>query len=171
MKVTPTRLPGVLSIELEAFVDHRGYYVENYNKELYRSNGIEVEFVQDDISVSRKNVLRGIHGDHRTWKLISCLQGAFYFVVVNCDESSKNFGQWESFVLSAEHNRQILVPPKHGNGHLVLTDWTTFHYKQTTYYDPSSQFTYKWNDPKLGISWPVSRPILSKRDEIGHFPT
>lgn len=85
-------------------------------------------------------------------------------VVVNCDESSPNLLQWESFMLSAENRHQILIPPKHGNAHLVLSDTAVFHYKQSTYYNPKGQFTYKWNDKRLNIPWPIQEPVLSKRD-------
>ncbi|MDH3972691.1 MAG: dTDP-4-dehydrorhamnose 3,5-epimerase [Deltaproteobacteria bacterium] len=169
MEVVKTELDGVLLIKPDIFEDHRGYYVETYNEEIYREKGIDVKFVQDDISVSSKDVLRGIHGDGETWKLISCLYGKFYFVVVNCDETSENFGKWQSFTLSETNRFQVLVPPKHGNGHLVLSDSAIFHYKQSTYYNPAGQFTYKWDDKKLNIWWPVKQPILSRRDETGHF--
>jgi dTDP-4-dehydrorhamnose 3,5-epimerase len=169
MKVTKTRLDGVLQIQLDVFEDHRGTYSEIYNEELYREHGIDLKFVQDDISVSNHLVLRGIHGDMTTWKLISCLYGRFYFVVVNCDKQSQQFGQWLSFTLSDQCRTQILVPPKHGNAHLVLSEKTIFHYKQTTYYNPDQQFTYKWDDPLFHIWWPVKTPILSQRDESGHF--
>lgn len=162
MQIKKTKLDNVLLIEPFIFEDFRGDYVEIYNKQDYSSLGID--FVQDDISVSRKNVLRGIHGDSKTWKLVSCLYGSFYLVVVNCDESSGNFGQWESFILSDRSYRQVLIPPKHGNSHLVLSDVAIFHYKQSTYYDRASQFTYKWNDPRLNIFWPTKTPILSERD-------
>ncbi|MFA4828265.1 MAG: dTDP-4-dehydrorhamnose 3,5-epimerase [Thermodesulfovibrionales bacterium] len=169
METHRTKLEGVLLIKLETFDDHRGEYVETYNEELYQKNGISVKFVQDDISVSTQNVLRGIHGDGETWKLISCLYGKFYLVVVNCDTESKDFGKWQSFVLSDRNRHQVLVPPKHGNGHLILSERAIFHYKQNTYYNPKGQFTYKWNDPKLNIWWPIKNPILSQRDEEGHF--
>ncbi len=169
IEVIDTQLPGVLLIKPDIFKDHRGEYVELYNEELYKSKGINVKFVQDDISVSAKDVLRGIHGDNETWKLISCLQGEFFFVVVNCDTDSKNFGKWQSFVLSDKNRIQVLVPPKHGNAHLVLSQTAIFHYKQSTYYNPGKQFTYKWNEPKFNITWPIGKPILSKRDESGHF--
>ena len=169
MKVYKTRLEGVLLIRLDIFKDHRGEYVETYNEKLCRSKGITVRFIQDDISVSRKNVLRGIHGDYKTWKLISCLYGEFYLVIVNCDTDSKHFGKWQSFVLSDKNRIQILVPPKYGNAHLILSDKAIFHYKQSTYYDPKKQFTYRWNDPRFKISWPNKNPILSKRDKIGYF--
>lgn len=168
MEVSKTKLDGVLLIKLDVFEDHRGEYIEIYNEELYRKNGIDIKFVQEDISVSIRNVLRGIHGDHKTWKLISCLYGKFYLVVVNCDAESENFGKWQSFVLSERNRHQVLVPPRYGNGHLVLSDKAIFHYKQSTYYDPSHQFTFKWNDPELNIWWPIKNPILSQRDEVGY---
>jgi len=169
MRVSKTKLDGVLLIRLEAFEDHRGYYVETYNEKLYHENGITAKFVQDDISVSARHVLRGIHGDNTTWKLISCLYGRFYLVVVNCDRDSRDFGKWQSFVLSDTNHCQVVIPPKHGNGHLALSEQTIFHYKQSTYYDPTSQFTYTWNDPQLKLWWPTKNPVLSLRDEVGHF--
>lgn len=167
--VEKTALPGVLLIRPEAFEDHRGEYVELYNERLYREHGIPVSFVQDDISVSSKHVLRGIHGDGETWKLISCLLGKFYFVVVDCDPQSPRFGAWQSFVLSERNRWQVLVPPRFGNGHLALTDRVIFHYKQSTYYDPKGQFSYKWDDSRFSIWWPVRNPILSRRDEEGRY--
>ena len=164
--VEKTTLPGVLLIKPTAFEDFRGYYEETYNEEMYNKAGITAKFIQDDISVSHKNVLRGIHGDGETTKLISCYHGEFFFVVVDCDEASPTFLKWESFTLSAKNRFQVLVPPKHGNAHLVLSDSAIFHYKQTTYYNPKGQFTYKWNDPRLNIKWPIEgKPIISKRDE------
>lgn len=169
IKVRKTKLEGVLVVQPSVFRDFRGEYVETYNRDLYLSKGIKIKFIQDDISVSRRNVLRGIHGDNLTWKLISCLYGKFYFVVVNCDTQSKNFGKWQSFVLSDKNRVQILVPPKYGNAHLVLSEKAIFHYKQSTYYDPKRQFTYKWDDPRFNIKWPVKQPILSVRDKEGKF--
>jgi dTDP-4-dehydrorhamnose 3,5-epimerase len=109
--------------------------------------------------------LRGIHGDQKTWKLISCLYGKFYLVVINWDETSPQYRQWESFVLSDHNHLQVLVPPKFGNGHLVLSDKAIFHYKQSTSYNQGNQFTILWNDPGLNIWWPVKTPILSQRDD------
>ncbi len=168
MEISTTKLNKVLLIKPDVFEDFRGEYVESYNEELYQKSGIGVKFVQDDISVSAKNVLRGIHGDNETWKLISCLYGKFYLAVVNCDAESADFGKWQAFTLSDKNRLQVLVPPKYGNGHLVLSEITVFHYKQSTYYQPEKQFTYKWNDPKFNIWWPIRNPILSQRDELGH---
>ncbi len=165
IEVTKTTLEGVLVIKPYVFEDFRGEYVETFNETLYRDKGINVKFIQDDISVSSRDVLRGIHGDDRTWKLISCLYGKFYLVVVNCDRESGDFGRWQSFVLSDRNRLQVLVPPKFGNAHLVLSEQTIFHYKQSTYYDRSRQFTYKWDDSRFCIWWPVKNPIASQRDE------
>jgi dTDP-4-dehydrorhamnose 3,5-epimerase len=166
IEVSKTKLDGVLLIKPPTiFEDFRGTYVEIYNEKLYKEAGIDVNFIQDDISISAKDVLRGIHGDEETWKLISCLYGKFYLVVVNWDKSSHQFGQWDSFVLSDNNRHQVLVPPKFGNGHLVLSEQAIFHYKQSTYYNRAEQFTLLWNDPKINILWPVKNPIVSKRDE------
>jgi len=165
LEVTKGKLDGVLVVKPPTiFRDFRGTYVETYNEELYNRAGINIKFVQDDISVSSKNVLRGIHGDGETWKFVSCLYGEFYLVVVNWDKASPQYGQWESFTLSDRNRLQVLVPPKFGNGHLVLSDLAIFHYKQSTYYNRAGQFTILWNDPKLNIKWPVANPITSKRD-------
>lgn len=169
MQVEKTSLEGVLLVKPEVFEDFRGQYVQTYAEAQYQALGIDVKFVEDDISVSRQNVLRGIHGDGRTWKLVSCLYGSFYLVVVNCDEKSSTFGKWVSFTLSDQNRHQVLIPPRHGNGHLVLSDSAIFHYKQSEYYNPSGQFTYRWDDPRLKIWWPNRNPIVSRRDEAGRF--
>lgn len=166
MEVMNTDLDGVFLIKPPTiFEDFRGTYVETYNETLYKEAGITMDFKQDDISVSSQYVLRGIHGDGETWKLVSCLSGKFYLVVVNWDETSPQFGKWASFVLSETNRLQVLIPPKFGNGHVVLSEQAMFHYKQTTYYNRAGQFTLLWNDPKLNIWWPIKNPIVSMRDE------
>jgi len=168
MDVIKSKLDGVLVIKPPTiFEDHRGTYVELYDEAVYAQADVNVKFIQEDISTSSNHVLRGIHGDQETWKLISCLYGKFYLVVVNWDETSPQYRQWESFVLSDHNHLQVLVPPKFGNGHLVLSDKAIFHYKQSTSYDRGSQFTLRWDDPRLKIWWPVKNPILSQRDEAG----
>jgi len=169
MHVEKTKLDGVLLIKLDVFEDLRGQYVETYNQKLYEKHGIAVNFVQDDISVSSRHLLRNIHGDSDTWKLVSCLHGKFYLMVVNCDAQSKAFGIWQAFVLSDANRHQVLNPPKYGNGHVVLSQEAIYHYKQSTYYDPKRQFTYRWDDPQFKMWWPVKNPILSRRDEEGRF--
>lgn len=166
METFPTTLDSVRLIKPPTiFEDFRGHYIETYNKRLYNEAGIEQDFVQDDISVSRRHVLRGIHGDDKTWKLISCLQGSFYMVVINNDPRSSQYRKWTSFTLSESNRLQVLVPPKFGNGHVVMSEQAIFHYKQTTDYDRSGQFTIVWNDPSVGIWWPVQTPIVSERDQ------
>jgi dTDP-4-dehydrorhamnose 3,5-epimerase len=165
LNIRQTKLDGVLVIEpLTIFEDFRGIYVETYNEQAYNGAGIKIKFVQDDISISYQHVLRGIHGDNKTWKLVSCLYGRFYLVVVNCDQQSPNFGKWESFSLSDSNRLQVLVPPKHGVAHLIMSKKAIFHYKQSTYYDRTSQFTYRWDEPMFNIYWPIKNPILSQRD-------
>jgi len=165
IKVSKTNLAGVLLIEPGVFEDCRGQYIEIYNKELCEKNGINVNFVQDDIAISFKNVLRGIHGDNENWKLISCLEGEIYAVIVNCDETSEDFGKWQSFELSSKNRKQLLVPPKYGNSYLTISEKSIYHYKQSTYYDRLKQFTYNWNDSRFNILWPIKNPILSDRDK------
>ena len=165
MNVNKTGLDGVLIIDPPTnFQDFRGSYVEIYNERIYKENGITQDFIQDDISTSRANVLRGIHGDASTTKLVSCLYGAFYLVVVNNDSSSSQYKQWQSFHLSDVNRKQVLIPPKFGNGHLVLSESAIFNYKQTTEYNREGQFTIMWNDPDYGIWWPTKTPLLSERD-------
>lgn len=169
-KITDCDLSGVKLIELDLFKDFRGTYQETYNFNEYRDNGLNIDFVQDDISISKFNVLRGLHGDKNTWKLVSCLQGEFFLAVVNFDKTSKQFCKHHTFVLNGNDNYQVLIPPSFGNGHLVLSEKTIFHYKQSTYYEGmEKQFTLRWDDPKLNITWPSNNPILSKRDQSASF--
>lgn len=165
LNITKTKLTGVLSIApASKFEDHRGTNLEIYNMEIYSSAGINLEFIQDNLSVSQYNVLRGIHGDRKTWKLISCLSGSIYLIVVNNDINSKQYREWVSFELSDKNCQQILIPPNFGNGHLVLSSSAIFHYKQTTNYDKNSQFTIYWDDPEYNFWWPNANPITSLRD-------
>lgn len=160
-----TNLDGVFLIKPPTdFEDFRGEYIEIYNRRIYNEIGIDDEFIQDDISVSSYNVLRGIHGDQNTTKLISCLMGSFYLVVVNNDETSSQYRQWQAFTVSEKNRYQVYVPPKFGNGHWVSSEKAIFHYKQTTEYDRGGQFTINWRDPLFDIWWPCDKPLLSKRD-------
>jgi dTDP-4-dehydrorhamnose 3,5-epimerase len=165
MEVTKTKLDGVLLIKPPThFEDFRGEYVELYNEDLYTQAGVNVKFMQDDISVSSRHVLRGIHGDQTTWKLVTCLQGTFYLVVLDYRKDSPQFGQWIAVTLSDKNRLQVLIPPGFGNGHVVMSEQSVFHYKQSTYYNRAGQFTVRWNDPEFKIFWPVSAPIVSQRD-------
>jgi len=162
MQVSKARLKGVKLIFLDVFEDHRGRYLELFNERWFIENVADISFVQDDGSISRKNVLRGIHGDNETYKLISCLYGAIYLVIVDVQEQL-----WQSFTLNGDGGQQVLVPPGDGVAHLVLSDWAVFHYKQSTYYHPEKQFTYRYDDSRFGIWWPTDNPILSERDKGG----
>jgi dTDP-4-dehydrorhamnose 3,5-epimerase len=165
-KIKKTKLKGVYKIQSYKFSDFRGAFVETYNLKMFNKNVKKIKFIQDDISVSKKNVLRGIHGDNKTWKLLSCVHGKIYFVVLNNDAKSKQYGKWQSFIMSDNDYDQILVPPKFGNAYLVLSDKAVFSYKQSTYYRKSTQFSISWKDPRFKIKWPIKKPILSKRDSF-----
>jgi len=172
MKVEKTSLEGVLLIKPEPVADgkgefhadQRGVFLETYNESKYKDLGIDTHFVEDDISVSNKNVLRGIHGNSETWKLISCIHGKVFFVAINCDKQSSMFGKWESFDLNNENHWLVLIPPMYGSSYLTLTDKAVVQYKQSSYYNPETQFAYKWDDPAFNINWPIENPILSPRD-------
>ena len=165
IEVCETSLPGVMRVQREMFRDHRGVNVEIYIEKEYFDAGIKPRFVQNNYSTSVKNVLRGLHGDDHTFKLVCCTLGAFVLVVVNYIENSPHFGKWEKFVLSDDNGLQILIPPNYLNGHLVLSDKATFFYNQSSYYTGAgNQWSARWNDPRFNITWPISNPILSHRD-------
>lgn len=145
-----------------SFEDFRGELFTSYKKGDYN-----LDFNHDKVSISRKNVLRGLHGDSKSFKLITCLAGEVLLVVVDNRPESKNYLKWDSIILTSKNKKQVLIPPMFANGHLILSDEATFFYKWSykgNYPDVNDQFTLKWNDPKIGIHWPISNPILSKRD-------
>ena len=162
--VEETSLKGVYLIKPSVHEDERGNFYETYNEEDYQKAGLKASFVQDDISKSTKGVLKGMHGDEGTYKLVQCVYGSVYAVILNCDESSSDFGKWQSFILSDENKHQLYVPPMFGNGYYVLSDVAVYSYKQSTYYGEYKQFTYKWNDNRFGIEWPAEASIISERD-------
>jgi dTDP-4-dehydrorhamnose 3,5-epimerase len=167
IKIFQTYLPGVLKIQRRLpFRDPRGTYTEIYKKKDYFGKGITVDFVEQDFSFSKKNVLRGLHGDEKTFKMVCCPFGAFCLAVVNYDRSSSYFCKWETFFVTDENGLQILIPPKHLNGHLVLSEkGAIFHYNQSEYYSGrENQWSVRWNDPRFNIPWPITNPILSDRD-------
>jgi len=164
MKVENTPLDGVKLIKPDFYEDYRGTNFEAYNEVKYRDEMPFAPFVVDSISTSRKHTLRGIHGDDRTTKLISCLYGTIYYIIINRDPESKQYNHWFSITLSDRNKHQVLIPPKFGNGHLVMSEEAVFSYKLNAYYDRASQFTIKWNDPMHNFFWPIKNPILSERD-------
>ena len=144
--------------------DKRGLIWTSWN-ENYKINK---KFNHDKFSLSKKNVLRGIHGDKKTWKLVSCVYGKVFFVVVNLNKKSKDYLKYKSWIMSQNNGLQILVPPHYGNGYLCLSKECLFHYKLSysgKYFDVRKQFSVKWNDPKIRIKWPIKKPILSVRDK------
>jgi dTDP-4-dehydrorhamnose 3,5-epimerase len=162
--VTKTELNDVILIKPSIFEDHRGMYVETFNEVDYKQNNINIKFVRDDVSTSSKNVLRGLHYDNKTWKLIHCMYGKIFFVVADMRKDSDQYLKWQSFILTSDNRHQVLVPPGFANGHYVLSDQCIFHYKMSEYYDPENEKGVKWNDPKLGIFWPADHPMLSEKD-------
>ena len=146
------------------FKDHRGFYWTSWNKRSYHKN---LSFNHDKFSISKKNVLRGLHGDSKTEKLISCVYGKIFFVVVNYDEKSKDYKKYKTIILNHEINQQVLVPRNYLNGFLCLSEKCVIHYKlkyKGTYNDVEKQISVKWNDPTINIKWPKNKYILSKRD-------
>jgi dTDP-4-dehydrorhamnose 3,5-epimerase len=155
--------PEVKIYQPDSFEDYRG---ELYT--LFKQEEHELVFNHDKVSVSRQNVLRGLHGDSKSWKLITCLSGVVYLVIVDNRPESPNYLKWDSIVLSETNRKQVLVPPMFANGHFVLSSQAVFFYKWSypgNYPDVKDQFTLKWNDPKININWPIDNPILSGRDK------
>lgn len=154
-------------LQPSVFRDHRGQYVETFNSRDYRfedSEGRLIDFVEDDISSSYAGVLRGLHGDDRTWKLVQCLHGEIYLVVIDMRPQSPSYRHWQGLTLDDRERRQVLIPAGCANGHYAVSD-CIFSYKQSQLYRGARhQFTVRWNDPALGIDWPCDQPILSERD-------
>jgi dTDP-4-dehydrorhamnose 3,5-epimerase len=149
--------------DLDPFEDDRGQIWTLYNTQDWN-----MRFVEDKISISTHNVLRGLHGDKTTWKLIGCLNGSFFLAVVDGRENSPTYGNIETFTLSAQKPQLILVPAGCLNGHLCLTDQCIFWYKWSEYYNgPKNQVTIRWDDKDININWPYSNPIISERDTNG----
>ena len=165
------KLEEVVIIQPDVFYDYRGEYIETWNIENYKifdhlvNDGKSIVFKQDDISTSVKHTLRGLHGDDKTWKLVSCVYGSLLQVVVDMRESSNTYLEYDMFSINDKNRNQILVPPGFANGHLVMSDFGVFSYKQSTLYTgASTQFTVRWDDKKINIPWPINNPILSSRD-------
>lgn len=168
MIISDTKLHGVKLITPERFEDHRGSYMEIYDSVRFK-NATNVNFVQDDISISNKNVLRGLHGDRKTTKLVTVINGSGYALIADNREDSPTYKQWQSFILSKQNKQMLLLPPGIGNSILSLEDNMIYYYKQDTHFVDGQQFTIKWNDPEWNFWFPVKNPILSMRDERGDY--
>jgi len=167
MKVIETKLPGVFVIEPDVFGDQRGFFKETYQLERYREIGIDLSFVQDNLSRSTKGVLRGVHfqNKHPQGKLVSCPRGAVYDVAVDVDPKSSTYAQYVGLELSGDNHKQLWIPPGYAHGFCVLTDIADFFYKCTDFYYPEDESGFIWNDPEVNIKWPIQQPILSERDK------
>ena len=167
MKVSQTELDGVLLIEPTVHHDSRGRFFESYAKEKYRAVGIQEDFVQDNQSLSNKNVLRGLHYRiaPEQSKLVRVVKGEVFDVVVDIRKSSPTFGKWQSFILSDTNHLQLYVPVGFAHGFCVLSDKMEFLYKVSEYYSGEKEKGLIWNDPDIGIDWPISDPILSDKDK------
>lgn len=169
MKVHDTPLAGVRLIQTRTFRDGRGHFLELWNERRYAEAGLPERFVQDNVSVSRKNVVRGLHYQHPHGqaKLVTVLEGEVWDVVVDVRRGSPTFERWYAAVLSEENGMQIYVPEGFAHGFAVLSDRAVVCYKCTELYDPAAEQTILWNDPELGIEWPVDDPVLSEKDAAG----
>ncbi len=163
-------IPGVLIIKPSINWDLRGNIYSTYNRNLYA--GLiekEMDFIHDKFALSHHNVLRGLHGDEKTWKLVSCVFGEIYEVVVDMRPESQTYKKWDAFSLNSDEYRQVLIPPGFVNGYYVKSKEAVFHYKlayEGDYIDAGQQITIAWNDPSLNIKWPCTEPILQARDKV-----
>jgi dTDP-4-dehydrorhamnose 3,5-epimerase len=167
MEIIPTRLEGVVIIEPKVFTVPRGFFFETYQENRYRENGITCKFVQDNLSYSQKNSLRGLHYQHPHGqaKLVSVLKGEVFDVAVDIRKGSPNFGKWVGVPLSADQHRQLFIPEGFAHGFCVLSDDAVFSYKCSDFYSPEAEHGIAWNDARVGIEWPVEDPILSEKDD------
>jgi len=175
MKVTPTKLEGVLILEPRVFGDERGFFMESYNeKKFFDATGLRVGFVQDNHSRSTKGVLRGLHYQdepHAQAKLVRVTQGAVFDVAADIRPGSPTFGQWVGVELSGENHKQLWVPAGYAHGFLVLSESADFLYKTSDYYMPQAERCVRWDDPLLGVDWPLTgaAPSVSAKDAAGAF--
>lgn len=166
MNVKETKLPGVLIVEPDVFSDERGFFLETFNSKRYEDAGIEGPFVQDNVSFSRKGVLRGLHFQYPQpqGKLVQVLSGEVVDVAVDIRVGSPTFGHWLSETLSDTNHRQMYIPPGFAHGYCVTSETAVFSYKCTDFYNPRAEGGVIWNDPDLNIDWPVKEPVLSPKD-------
>ena len=170
IKVTACPISGMYLIEPAVYADERGYFFESYNLEDMKAAGIPITFVQDNQSMSRKGVLRGLHfqKQHPQGKLVRVLRGEVFDVGVDLREDSCTFGKWFGISLSDQNKKQLYLPPGFAHGYLVLSDVAEFFYKCTEYYDPQDEGGLLWNDQEIGIAWPISagaQPTVSTKDQ------
>jgi dTDP-4-dehydrorhamnose 3,5-epimerase len=170
MRVTSQDIPDVLLIEPRVFLDERGFFLETYNADRYASAGIRLPFVQDNISRSRRGTLRGLHlqRPHDQGKLVSVLEGEVFDVAVDVRVGSPTFGLWTGATLSAENHHQLYLPPGLAHGFCVMSEYATCAYKCTDLYHPECELVVAFDDPAIGIRWPIEQPELNARDRKGY---
>ena len=166
MRVLPTELPDVLLVEPDVFRDARGWFVETFHERKYREAGIAYSFVQDNQSRSTRGTLRGLHAQLRRpqGKLVRAVSGEIFDVAVDIRPGSSTFGKWVAARLTSDDFRQMFVPPGFAHGFCVLSDSAEIAYKCTDFYDPKDEIGIRWNDPAVGIAWPLKDPLLSAKD-------
>jgi dTDP-4-dehydrorhamnose 3,5-epimerase len=166
MNFIPTALTGVIIVEPDVFRDERGFFLETFSRAKYARGGIDCEFLQDNHSRSQRNTIRGLHAQrqHPQGKLVRVLSGSILDVVVDIRRDSPTYLKWISLELSADNFRQIYVPPGFAHGICITSDVADIEYKCTDYYDPTDELRIAWNDPAIGVKWPVENPILSEQD-------
>jgi dTDP-4-dehydrorhamnose 3,5-epimerase len=174
VKFIETSLPGIIRIEPTVHRDDRGYFMETWQSDRFADHGISADFVQDNFSQSTRGTLRGLHYqiEQAQGKLVRVVRGEAYDVAVDLRRSSSQYGQWVGEVLSAENKNQLWVPPGFGHGFLVLSETAEFEYKCTDYYAPEFECAIRWDDPDLGIEWPLGDgeiPVLSSKDALAPF--
>jgi dTDP-4-dehydrorhamnose 3,5-epimerase len=166
MRTSTTELPGILIIEPSIHSDSRGFFLETFQKKRYREAGIPGDFAQDNLSFSRKGVLRGLHFQHpgAQGKLVYVLQGEIFDVAVDVRRGSPTFGRWTGVWLSGESSRQVWIPEGFAHGFCVTGETALVAYKCTSLYDPGAERAIRWNDPDVAIGWPLQKPDLSAKD-------
>ena len=166
MRRLPTRLDGLVLLEPAVHGDERGFFMETWREERYEEAGIPGHFVQDNLSFSRRGVLRGLHFQNpdQQGKLVYVLEGEVYDVAVDIRAGSPTFGEWVAVTLSSENKRQFYVPEGFAHGFLVTSDAALFAYKCTARYNAEAEASVLWNDPEIGVEWPVEAPVLSDKD-------
>ncbi|NMG15095.1 dTDP-4-dehydrorhamnose 3,5-epimerase [Aromatoleum bremense] len=170
MKAVPTSIPDVLMIEPKVFGDARGFFFESFNARAFRdATGLDETFVQDNHSRSARGVLRGLHYQIRQpqGKLVRVVRGAVFDVAVDLRRASPSFGRWAGVELSEDNHRQLWIPPGFAHGFVVLSESADFLYKTTDYYAPEHERCLLWNDPAVGVDWPLDAPLLSGKDREG----
>jgi dTDP-4-dehydrorhamnose 3,5-epimerase len=166
MKVTAGKIPGLLIVDPVVHGDARGFFLETYSRDRYAEAGVSGDFVQDNLSSSRRGILRGLHFQHPRGqgKLCWVIEGEVFDVAVDVRVGSPTFGRWDGVTLSSENKRQLYIPPGFAHGFCVVSEWALFSYKCTDFYSAENELGVAWDDEDIGIEWPIDAPLLSDKD-------